>query len=142
MSANNSGLVLNCTAQYAALAPVATVSACLMQTSPVVAGVNELQVPLTENWIATDVYILATGNAAGAPTAVDPVISMDKNRGRQLVETVPLSAMLITNNTRPRFSPQPIGFEGGSIIRSFATSTVVNGGAASTATYYIAISIV
>tara|TARA_R110000824_G_scaffold242344_2_gene431026 strand:- start:575 stop:1003 length:429 start_codon:yes stop_codon:yes gene_type:complete len=142
MSSNNSGLVLNCTAQYAASAPVATVSPCLLQTSPVVAGVNELQVPLTENWIATDLYILATGNGAGNPTAVDPVISLDKNRGRQLVQSPPLSAMLITSNTRPRFSPQPIGFEGGSIMRAFATSTVANAVPPSAVQFSIAISIV
>ena len=141
MSANNSGIVLTCTAAFAANAPIATVISANMQTSPTVAAVTELQVPLTENWIATDVYILAAGGA-GAPTVIDPVISMDKNRGRQLVQTPPLSSMLITNNTRPRFSPQPIGFEGGSIIRMFATSTVLNGGAISTATYYVAISIV
>jgi len=78
-----------------------------------------------------------------APTAaVNPVVSMDKNRGRQLVQTPPLSSMLITNNTRPRFSPQPIGFEGGSIIRMFATSTGLNAGAITTATFFVAISIV
>ena len=141
MSANNSGIVLTCTAAFAIAAPIATVISANMQTSPTVGAVTELQVPLTENWIATDVYILAAGGA-GAPTVIDPVISMDKNRGRQLVQTPPLSSMLITNNTRPRFSPQPIGFEGGSIIRMFATSTVLNGGAISTATYYVAISIV
>jgi hypothetical protein len=141
MSANNSGLVLACACVYAAAAPVATVQAATMQTSPVVAAVNELQVPLTENWIATDVYILAAAGG-GAPTVINPVISMDKNRGRQLVQTPPLSSMLITNNTRPRFSPQPIGFEGGSIIRMFGTSTVLNGGAASTANFFVAISIV
>ena len=141
MSANNSGLVLNCNCVYAANAPVASVQAATMQTSPVVAAVNELQVPLTENWIATDVYILVN-TGAGTPTVINPVISMDKNRGRQLVQTPPLSSMLITNNTRPRFSPQPIGFEGGSIVRMFGTSTVVNGGAASTANFFVAISIV
>ena len=141
MSANNSGIVLTCSAVYAAAAPVATVISGTMQTSPTVAAVTELQVPLTENWIATDMYILAAGGA-GAPTVINPVVSLDKNRGRQLVQTPPLSSMLITNNTRPRFSPNPIGFEGGSIIITFATSTVVNGGAPSTATYFIAISIV
>jgi len=141
MSANNSGIVLTCSAAFAAAAPVATVISATMQTSPTVTAVTELQVPLTENWIATDVYILAAAGA-GTPTVIDPVVSMDKNRGRQLVQTPPLSSMLITNNTRPRFSPQPIGFEGGSIIRMFATSTVLNGGAISTATYYVAISIV
>jgi len=141
MSSNNSGIVLTCQAVYAANAPVATVISATMQTSPTVAAVTELQVPLTENWIATDMYILAAAGG-GAPTVINPVISLDKNRGRQLVQSPPLSSMLITNNTRPRFSPQPIGFEGGSIIRSFATSTVVNGGAVSTATFYVAISIV
>ena len=141
MSANNSGIVLTCQAVFAANAPIATVISATMQTSPTVTAVTELQVPLTENWIATDVYILAAAGA-GAPTVIDPVVSMDKNRGRQLVQTPPLSSMLITNNTRPRFSPQPIGFEGGSIIRMFATSTVLNAGAISTATYYVAISIV
>ena len=141
MSSNNSGLVLNCTAQYAAAAPVATVLSVTMQTSPTVAGVTELQVPLTENWIATDVYILAAGGA-GSATVVAPVITMDKNRGRTLVQTPPLNAMLITSNTRPRFSPQPIGFEDGSIIRMFATSTVLNGGAVSNIQFSVAISIV
>ena len=141
MSSNNSGLVLNCTAQYAAAAPVATVLSVTMQTSPTVAGVTELQVPLTENWIATDVYILAAAGA-GSATVIAPVITMDKNRGRTLVQTPPLNAMLITSNTRPRFSPQPIGFEGGSIIRMFATSTVLNGGAVSNIQFSVAISIV
>ncbi len=141
MSSNNSGLVLNCTATYAIAAPVATVLSVTMQTSPTVTGVTELQVPLTENWIATDVYILAAAGA-GSATVVAPVITMDKNRGRTLVQTPPLNAMLITSNTRPRFSPQPIGFEGGSIIRMFATSTVLNGGAVSNIQFSVAISIV
>ena len=141
MSSNNSGLVLNCTATYAAAAPVATVLSVTMQTSPTVTGVTELQVPLTENWIATDVYILAAAGA-GSGTVIAPVITMDKNRGRTLVQTPPLNAMLITSNTRPRFSPQPIGFEGGSIIRMFATSTVLNGAAVSNIQFSVAISIV
>ena len=141
MSANNSGLVLNCTATYAAAAPAATVLSVTMQTSPTVAGVTELQVPLTENWIATDVYILAIAGA-GSATNVQPVITMDKNRGRTLVQTPPLGAMLITSNTRPRFSPQPVGFEGGSIIRMFTTSTILNGGAISNIQFSVAISIV
>tara|TARA_R110002096_G_scaffold32193_1_gene93779 strand:+ start:387 stop:821 length:435 start_codon:yes stop_codon:yes gene_type:complete len=144
MSANNSGLVLNCTATYAIAAPAATVLSVTMQTSPTVTGVTELQVPLTENWIATDVYILAAAGAGGGvgATIIDPVITMDKNRGRTLVQTPPLSAMLITSNTRPRFSPQPIGFEGGSIIRMFGTSTVLNGAAVSNIQFSVAISIV
>ena len=90
MSSNNSGLVLNCTVTVAALAPAATVQSVLMQTSPTVAGVNELQVPLTENWIATDVYILTAPNGG---TITQPIVTMDKNRGRVLVQTPPLAAI-------------------------------------------------
>ena len=61
MSSNNSGLVLQCSAAFAITAPVATVIAATMQTDPTVAVVTELQVPLTENWIATDVYISPIG---------------------------------------------------------------------------------
>lgn len=136
----NSGIVLACTAAFAANAPIATVISASMQTSPLVTAVTELQVPLTENWVLSDMYVLSAAGA-GTPTVIDPVITLDKNRGRQLVESPPLSAMLITSNTRPRFSPNPIGFEGGSIIRSFAISRVLNGGAISTATYFIAVSI-
>ena len=124
--ANNSGLVLNCTVTVPALAPAATVQSVTMQTSPTVTGVQELQVPLTENWIATDVYILTAANGG---TITQPIVTMDKNRGRTLVQTPPLAAMLITSNTRPRFSPMPIGFEGGSIIRMFTTTTTLAVGA-------------
>ena len=92
----------------------------------------------------TATYAIAAPVAGGGvgATIIAPVITMDKNRGRTLVQTPPLSAMLITSNTRPRFSPQPIGFEGGSIIRMFATSTVLNGAAVSNIQFSVAISIV
>ena len=87
MSANNSGLVLNCTAIYAIAAPAATVLSVTMQTSPTVAGVTELQVPLTENWIATDVYILAaigagTGAKLNGATCTSFGMSINTGPGR------------------------------------------------------------
>ena len=42
MSANNSGIVLTCSAAFAAAAPVATVISGTMQTSPTVTAVTEL----------------------------------------------------------------------------------------------------
>ena len=75
---NNSGIVLSCTAAFAANAPIATVISGTMQTSPTVTAVTELQVPLTENWIATDMYILVAAGA-GTPTVINPVVSLDRN---------------------------------------------------------------
>jgi hypothetical protein len=50
--------------------------------------------------------------------------------------------VLITNNTRPRFSPQPVGFEGGSIVRMFTHTTIANDTVADSIKFFVAISIV
>ena len=134
----SSGLVLECTATVGASDAVGTIDVISMKTDPTVSSVTELQVPLTENWIATDLYILASADSGTS----NPVVTMDKNRGRTLVQTPPLSSMLITNNTRPRFSPQPVGFEGGSIVRMFAHTTIANDTSADSIKFFVAISIV
>jgi len=134
----SSGLVLECTTTVGASDAVGTIDVINMKTDPTVSSVTELQVPLTENWIATDLYILASADSGTS----NPVVTMDKNRGRTLVQTPPLSSMLITNNTRPRFSPQPVGFEGGSIVRMFAHTTIANDTSADSIKFFVAISIV
>jgi hypothetical protein len=134
----SSGLVLECTTTVGASDAVGTIDVINMKTDPTVSSVTELQVPLTENWIATDLYILASADSGTS----NPVVTMDKNRGRTLVQTPPLSSMLITNNTRPRFSPQPVGFEGGSIVRMFAHTTIANDTVADSIKFFVAISIV
>jgi hypothetical protein len=134
----SSGLVLECTATVGASDVAGTIDVVSLKTDPTVSAVTELQVPLTENWIATDMYILASADSGTS----NPVVTMDKNRGRTLVQTPPLSSVLITNNTRPRFSPQPVGFEGGSIVRMFTHTTIANDSTADSIKFFVAISIV
>jgi len=134
----SSGLVLECTATVGASDVAGTIDVVSLKTDPTVSSVTELQVPLTENWIATDLYILASADSGTS----NPVVTMDKNRGRTLVQTPPLSSVLITNNTRPRFSPQPVGFEGGSIVRMFTHTTINNNATADSIKFFVAISIV
>ena len=131
------GLVLECTATVGASDVAGTIDVVSLKTDPTVSAVTELQVPLTENWIATDMYILASADAGTS----NPIVTMDKNRGRKLVQTPPLGSMLITNNTRPRFSPQPIGFEAGSIIRMFTLTTIDNDATADSIKFFVAFTI-
>lgn len=133
----SNGLTLECTATIAASASAGTIKAVSIKTDPTVSSVTELQVPLSETWIFTDVYILA---AADSGTS-SPVITFDKNRGNTLVTTPPLSSMLITNNTRPRFSPKPVGYNGGDIVRMFAYTTIDNDASADSIKFYVACSI-
>lgn len=134
---SNTGFILECTATVAASDAVGTIDVVSMKTDPTVSAVTELQTPLTENWVFTDAYILASADAGTS----SPVVSFDKNRGRSMGSTPPLSALLVTNNTRPRFLPQPIGFEGGSIIRMFTNTTIANDTAADSIKFYVAVSI-
>ena len=131
------GLTLECTSAPAISAAVGTIDTVTIKTDPTVSGVTELQVPLTEAWVLTDCYVLA---AAGYGTT-QPMVNFDKNRGRSMGTTPSLAAMLVTSNTRPRFAPSPIGFEGGSIMRMFTITTVVNTTPVDSITFYVAVSI-
>ena len=131
------GLTLECTSAPASLAAVGTIDTVTIKTDPTVSGVTELQVPLTEAWVLTDCYVLATAGYG----VTQPMVNFDKNRGRSMGTTPSLAAMLVPSNTRPRFSPSPIGFEGGSIMRMFTITTVVNTTPVDSITFYVAVSI-
>jgi len=134
---SNSGFVLECTATIAAADPAGTIDVVGMKTDSTVAAVTELFVPVTENWVFTDAYILL---AADAGTS-SPQCRFDKNRGRSMGTTPPLSALLVSNNTRPRFLPSSIGFEAGSIVRMFTSTTILNNAVADAIKFYVAVSI-
>ena len=134
---SNSGFVLECTATVAASDAAGTIDVVNMQTDSTVAAVTELFVPVTENWVFTDAYILA---AADAGTS-SPSIRFDKNRGRSMGTTPPLSALLVSNNTRPRFLPSSIGFEAGSIVRMFSNTSIANDATADAIKFFVAVSI-
>ena len=134
---SNTGFILICSATIAATAAIGTIGVIKMKTDPTVSVVTELFVPVTENWVLTDCYILAT---AGGGTS-SPVITFDKNRGRSMGSTPPLTALLVTNNTRPRFLPQPVGFEAGSILRMYSNTTILNDSTADTLAFFVAVSV-
>jgi hypothetical protein len=134
---SNSGFVLECTATVAASDAAGTIDVVNMQTDSTVAAVTELFVPVTENWVFTDAYILA---AADAGTS-SPSIRFDKNRGRSMGTTPPLSALLVSNNTRPRFLPSSIGFEAGSIVRMFSNTSIANDATIDAIKFFVAVSI-
>ena len=134
---SNSGFVLECTATVAASDAAGTIDVVTMKTDSTVSGVTELFVPVTENWVLTDGYILASADAGTS----SPTVKFDKNRGRSMGSTPPLSALLVTNNTRPRFLSQPIGFEAGSIIRMFTSTTIANDATADSIKFFVAVSI-
>ena len=120
----NTGITLECTAAIPAAALAGSIQVVNIQTSPTQAVATEIFVPQTENWIFTDCYILVAGDAGVSA----PMVNFIKNRAISMGTSASLLALLVTNNTRPRFLPQPIGFEAGSIVSmEVITTTVVVG---------------
>ena len=134
----STGMTLTC--QFSnpiANAPQPTTMNCTIATSPNVAGTNEVFIPTTENWIITDMYIVNSSDQ----TTGNPMIEFIKDRGISMGVTTPLGTELISNNTRPRFLPAPIGYEAGSILTMQAISTIAFGTALETATFFVAVDI-
>ena len=67
--------------------------------------------------------LLYPSSFGAATGTTDPMIEFIKDRGVSMGITTPLSALLISNNTRPRFLPTPIGYEAGSILTIQAITT-------------------
>ena len=116
----NTGITITITRLTAAAEAVGDINAANIAVDPSVPPVAEVNVPVTENWIITDCYILA----AAAATNTDPQINFDKNRGRSMGTTPPLTTMLV----------------GGSILRIFTINTAVTA-VAQTVTAYAAVAI-
>ena len=135
----NTGRTLICNvAVGASLATPQTVQATI-QIDPNMTAQSEIFVPTTENWVITDCYILSA-STTGTDTT-DPMIEFIKDRGVSMGITTPISALLISNNTRPRFLPTPIGYEAGSILTIQAITTTTNSATADAITFYVAVDI-
>ena len=135
----NTGFTLICgfTNPSTATDPVGTVMNVTMQVDPLQTATSELFVPITENWVISDMYISASGDA----TTGDPIVLFIKDRGNTMGKTTILSAQLVSNNTRPRFLPTAIGFEAGTILTMQAISTVIYGTTVETGKFWVAIDI-
>jgi hypothetical protein len=62
--------------------------------NPIVGPVNEFPIPSTETWIVKDIYVTQS-------PAVDVQIKIKKNR-KYLLETPPVSSLLVSNPSRPK----------------------------------------
>jgi len=123
-SANTVGFTLICTAIVAANAGVGTVQVVNMQRSPLLSSQTELTIPNNQTWILWDIYITAS---AGAGTS-DPMIDIQKNNDRQMVLTPNLSTLLVSNNSRPKFSQMNIGYAPIDILTMLLQTTEANDG--------------
>ena len=112
---------------------------CTIQLDRNMTAQSEIFVPTTENWVITDCYILAA-STTGTDTT-DTMIEFIKDRGVSMGITTPISALLISNNTRPRFLPTPIGYEAGSILTIQAITTTDNNATADDTDFYVAVDI-
>ena len=134
----NTGRTLTVNYQIAASLTAPQTNQCTIQIDPNMTAQSEIFVPTTENWVITDCYILA---ALGGTGTTDPMIEFIKDRGISMGITTPLSALLISNNTRPRFLPAPIGYEAGSILTIQAITTTDNNATADDTNLYVAVDI-
>jgi hypothetical protein len=62
--------------------------------NPLVGALNEFPIPSTETWVIKDIYV------AQSP-AIDVQIKIKKNR-KYMLETPPVSSLLVSNPSRPR----------------------------------------
>ena len=134
---SNTGLTLTCTATVTASATTPTIVHCTIKTSPTDSGNTEVFVPQTENWILTDMYIIASADSGTS----DPMIEFIKNRGISMGTSTGISALLVTSNTRPRFLPRPIGFAGGDILSMQAITAIDNDATVDNIKFFVAVDI-
>ena len=100
-------------------------------------GTTTLTIPITENWVLTDLYVVA---AADYGTG-QPFVEFTKDRGITMGTSASLISLLVTNNTSPRFLPEPVGFEAGTVMQMTTVMTVANDATADAYIFYVAVSI-
>ena len=83
---------------------------------------DEIQIPDSEAWIVTDLFIAVAGDVANADA--DCYLQLKKNRRWDKGTVGPLTTMLISNQQRPRLR-QGIGYEAGSILQVLAVNISV-----------------
>lgn len=113
--------VLSLTATVVANAVVNTQALVSIATSPEVSTVTTLTVPAGQTWVINDLYIIASADYGTS----NPVFRFVKNQTNIVGQTPPLSALLVTNNSRPILTPK-LGFEGTSQLQVYYITTVLN----------------
>ena len=133
----NTGMTLRCTASGTASGGIGTRNAVTMFTPLDTTGTTTLTIPITENWVLTDLYVVATGDYGTG----QPFVEFTKDRGITMGTSASLISLLVTNNTRPRFLPEPVGFEAGTVMQMTTVMTVANDATIDPYIFYVAVSI-
>ena len=131
------GFTLICTDTIQGSDGIGTVGAVNMTRSPLFATQTELTVPSNQSWQIWDIYITA---AAGAGTS-EPVVKILKNLDAEMILTPNLGALLVSNNSRPKFSLMDIGFEPVSLMSMLIETTVANDTADDNIAFRVAIAV-
>lgn len=109
------------TSTVAANAPANTTQLMDLKTSPEIASVTTLQIPQGQTWIIDDLFILASADAGTS----DPQLRFVKNQNIVVGQTPNISAMLVSNPSRPQLRPK-LGFESASQLQVYLITTVAN----------------
>ena len=83
-------------------------------------------------------YIISSADSGTS----DPQIEFIQNRGISKGTSTGISALLVSNNTRPRFLPRPIGFAGGDILSMQAITAIDNDATVDNIKFFVAVDIV
>lgn len=113
--------MITLTATVAASAVVNTQALMSIATSPEVATVTTLNIPSRQTWVITDLYILTAANGGTS----NPQLRFVKNQTNIVGQSAPLSALLVSNNSRPILNPK-LGFEENSQMQVYYITTVAN----------------
>lgn len=130
------GTTLTATAVLAANTPIRMPTLATFAPDPDSAAVSETQIPGGEIWDITDIYISAAGDI---PAGGNANVVVDKNRGRSMYTTAPLTTLLVSNNSRNglKFSGRVIRFLPFEYLRFKAINIAAIGAAAITDTFYV-----
>jgi len=98
---------------------------------PIVGAQNEFTIPSTETWIIKDIFVRAS-------PAIDLILRVKKNREYKL-ETPPVSALLVSNPSRPQLPA--VGYEPATRLSVEAINLSAGGASATTVEVYATVEI-
>jgi hypothetical protein len=98
---------------------------------PIIGPVNMFVIPSSETWFITDIYVKAS-------PAIDVVLRIKKNRDYKL-ETPPVSALLVSNPSRPELPV--LMFEPNSQLSIEAVNLAAGGTSATTVEVFATVEI-
>jgi hypothetical protein len=124
-------IIVNATIPANTPAGVQTNSAILVNGSTF----SSFPIPQSQVWVITDMYITST-----AADPADAQITFTKNGIKPLLVSAPLSANVVTNNSRPGI-PAPLLYEPNSSLQLPAAPIVTAGTTTATDTFLISVTI-